>query len=1193
MELIGEIVKDVAPEFFVEGRAAAADQEFEARLCEWEFKIELQKLWREDIRDLVELTVGRMDVCHLVGALLLEFCISFYVKNTMLEEEELLVPLWILALFLLSNVTAVGYLFFAVWLAMHASVASHSIGVRLLTAFARLSIPGRAQLDGMRTQVLPIAERLKQMKDRWMGDSDAPPVWAVDQAFCIGSEGEDAIFRKQNVPLLDPTEITSLRVAVERLNDNSIPCEEGTCVVWSNTTQRFYVLYRSDAVAQAHETFKEVIETTKEFSFTLEHADRWKSNLERKLREEAASCGVQVDVKHSSLQVFDVNGVVVKSAAFSGALTPMQFPVSVNYWQAVVKENKEVDPFDDDQFHFRRFLNEQQSWLRYDAYARVCMTLGVNQMLQALSYFIIGVVAKRSPTAALTTIAAVQWLALLMLRLDMQPPDGVNEKFQERLFIGTAVMLPPGLAGILVWLIPVAGCTSPECLRKSGFLATPCFLLHICWYMYVIWITAERNDGLPSRLRTVFYINVLQVEQRDIVSKVRIVEVQNRRDFLQTAHNALQDAMLEVQKEEAATSLNKTRRRGKQLEQLVSNLRNRLGDLQNDPLNNSTDPKHAESKEEARKSMEAAERELDRFDLWCQAPEILMQLESLRRAGGWMPTERKTQVDRAYANFISACKNLDLGIVKVGSGKSAIEAYEGSTSGKADEVVKVDAAAMPVARVEAASHDGSQDVSAYVVPNARDSSTGDWMLDKPVDSEELGVASFVSTTGMLPAFTAKASQAKAQEEQAIAEQAAVARLLALDAGGGENSEGDPLSGSMNFGASVRGTVTGTVTLGLNVVNKLKHTPDAVVNMIPEKATPPEKLPGVIVYRFTAGAAVCWGLATVHHLLESGGVRFDHHWWENVGEGGESHGEHETEHPPEHAPGGEHETDHPPEHTPHFRLLRAEWPSPRGLFEVDLLHCDLAAAANAERRLFVGNRFGLHSAQLSAVGAPLRDFEEVSETGDVASLCCDGVGGCQALRRDDLSARWSLVALGGNSTEEDEELLPVPSSWRIVTASFSSGGGMSLAAWDGTEVIIADAERTVSGNRGRASWQVLPRLAVHPRVALQAAPTLTPDWLRLAAQRSPLQNYSEVRALQLGDGGRTLAVLAEHNGRAVLDGWDLSRGELVGRWALRARYSAMCHDGSEIYLASRNDQGAVLLKGSLPRPLRDLAIRLEL
>lgn len=61
-------------------------------------------------------------------------------------------------------------------------------------------------------------------------------------------------------------------------------------------------------------------------------------------------------------------------------------------------------------------IQEQRRWLFYDAYARVCMALGwgkskhagfavpdlgpgINQMLQALSYYIVGSIAEEAPLA--------------------------------------------------------------------------------------------------------------------------------------------------------------------------------------------------------------------------------------------------------------------------------------------------------------------------------------------------------------------------------------------------------------------------------------------------------------------------------------------------------------------------------------------------------------------------------------------------------------------------------------------------------------------------------------------------------------------------------------------------------------------------------------------------------------------------
>ncbi|CAK0843061.1 unnamed protein product [Prorocentrum cordatum] len=72
-----------------------------------------------------------------------------------------------------------------------------------------------------------------------------------------------------------------------------------------------------------------------------------------------------------------------------------------------------------DREHFRRFLSEQSRWLSYDAYSRICMALGMNQMLQALAYYTQGVLWASSPVAACTTFFAIKFLGLLLMKLDV------------------------------------------------------------------------------------------------------------------------------------------------------------------------------------------------------------------------------------------------------------------------------------------------------------------------------------------------------------------------------------------------------------------------------------------------------------------------------------------------------------------------------------------------------------------------------------------------------------------------------------------------------------------------------------------------------------------------------------------------------------------------------------------------------
>ncbi|CAJ1414314.1 unnamed protein product [Effrenium voratum] len=106
-------------------------------------------LFREDIRDLVELTVGKMEMYHLVAALFMESSMALYFEGRIHHAS----PPFLLSLLYISIASAFMYLLLAVWLSMHASICSHSFGVRLLTRFVRLPVPGLEQMGAMNARL--------------------------------------------------------------------------------------------------------------------------------------------------------------------------------------------------------------------------------------------------------------------------------------------------------------------------------------------------------------------------------------------------------------------------------------------------------------------------------------------------------------------------------------------------------------------------------------------------------------------------------------------------------------------------------------------------------------------------------------------------------------------------------------------------------------------------------------------------------------------------------------------------------------------------------------------------------------------------------------------------------------------------------------------------------------------------------
>eukprot|EP00439_Symbiodinium_sp_Y106_P065548 s211_g10.t1 len=110
------------------------------------------KCWhpiRQDIRDLVELTVGKMEMYHLVAALFMESSMALYFEGRIRH----IAPPFVIGLLFISIASAYMYLLLAVWLSMHASICSHSLGVRLLTRFVRLPVPGMQQMGGLNARL--------------------------------------------------------------------------------------------------------------------------------------------------------------------------------------------------------------------------------------------------------------------------------------------------------------------------------------------------------------------------------------------------------------------------------------------------------------------------------------------------------------------------------------------------------------------------------------------------------------------------------------------------------------------------------------------------------------------------------------------------------------------------------------------------------------------------------------------------------------------------------------------------------------------------------------------------------------------------------------------------------------------------------------------------------------------------------
>lgn len=305
------------------------------------------------------------------------------------------------------------------------------------------------------------------------------------------------------------------------------------------------------------------------------------------------------------------------------------------------------------------------------------MTLGMNQLLQALAYYILGVIWMDSIVAAVSSFIAVQFLSSLILQLDVRPCDDGRAygKYQYLAFY----VLPQLLAAGLIWASDARVIANLP-LRIGQFLTngvwlsifvTPCFLLHGAWLAFIASemlprrVKGKSGDAafsralLPMRLRTAYYLNVLDDNQREWSENVRKSEPETN-----IAH------LMDMRQE-----LSVARRHDKDLQEQYDALSRAVSIARRSLIGSQI----------AEKELKQVQNTLDHFTIWQSAPEILRNLDALRNPAVdvWVEDpegreRRRKERDRAHQYFLHVCKKLDLGITTpVDKTKSLMPAGEG------------------------------------------------------------------------------------------------------------------------------------------------------------------------------------------------------------------------------------------------------------------------------------------------------------------------------------------------------------------------------------------------------------------------------------------------------------------------------------------------------------------------------------
>lgn len=123
-------------------------------------------LYRQDLKDLFELTIGKMDAYMMVNVLMLGITAEMFYKG----RAPLDVPAWLFWFWSISLSGSFFFILFSTWLALHASVLAHTYMARTLTQWLRLPIPSVDEINAG-------SARLEEYENNSFLDFVRPPVF--------------------------------------------------------------------------------------------------------------------------------------------------------------------------------------------------------------------------------------------------------------------------------------------------------------------------------------------------------------------------------------------------------------------------------------------------------------------------------------------------------------------------------------------------------------------------------------------------------------------------------------------------------------------------------------------------------------------------------------------------------------------------------------------------------------------------------------------------------------------------------------------------------------------------------------------------------------------------------------------------------------------------------------------------------
>jgi hypothetical protein len=165
--------------------------------------------------------------------------------------------------------------------------------------------------------------------------------------------------------------------------------------------------------------------------------------------------------------------------------------------------------------HLRLVREAMQYWQSYDGFARVAMSMGTNQLVLALSYYVLGyvLISNHAVVAAWLTVSLFMVIAAALIRLDMSLTS-LEYKLAVVLVISgpilTAISAQQWLAQYAVGDLIV------------DILTPIVYAFHALWLMFLLYIckVSEQKGGalLPVGFRSVMYIDVFGWIKKNVTS---------------------------------------------------------------------------------------------------------------------------------------------------------------------------------------------------------------------------------------------------------------------------------------------------------------------------------------------------------------------------------------------------------------------------------------------------------------------------------------------------------------------------------------------------------------------------------------------------------------------------------------------------------------------------------------------------